>query len=389
MALVVGLHACTGPADAPTAGAVEVVDSAGVRVVSLSDPAPADTVSLEPTWVYGTGQPEYLFQRIVSGALLADGTAVIADTGADEVLRIGMDGAAHDVVARTGQGPGDVRGPRQIIAGTDRRIWVEDMQGGKLMLLEGDSVTGVLSGSDNPALGSALMPIGVDSRERLMMTTGGFDPRVEEEWVRGVLAFFTPTEGVVDTVGSFQSFRRPGEPPYFPLSGGGVVTVAGGQFVTARTDIPALTWWSPDGGAVQIARWSAEPRYADDSARADFEASTRGDAERMNPGRSESDYRAMTRSRLERYVLDDSQPMRLFDDIVGARDGSVWIAPLTIADGYATAREWSVMSPEGEWLGAVRFSSPVRILDVDDDRILGVQTNAFDVETVVVYANPL
>lgn len=386
--LALGVLGCATDAGMEATPSVEVADSAGVRVVTLAESSPSDTLSPVRIWIHGGAMPDYLFQRIVSGVFRDDGAAIIVDIGADEVIRIDPDGVSHDIIARSGQGPREVRNPRKVVTGQGKDVWIEDFWGRKLLRLEGDSITTVLSGRDNPTAADRLMPIGVDSAGRIMLTTGGFMPGWEEEWLMGTLVTFEPGTPSADTVGSFEMAPRVGDPPVFPFGGYGVASATSTSFVTGRTDIAQLVWRSSDGAVFQIARWDAEARYAGDADWAEFEASIRFGSEQMNPGRSDEDYDAMAKRSLANYELDKTKQVRFFDDIVGGQDGSIWIAPFTASSNAAAAREWTVLSGEGEWLGVARFPNSIRILDVTQDAILGVQRDEFDVETVVVFANP-
>ena len=44
-----------------------------------------------------------------------------------------------------------------------------------------------------------------------------------------------------------------------------------------------------------------------------------------------------------------------------------------------------ILSREGEWLGRVTFPKEIRILQISEDRVLGVETDEFDVQAVVLY----
>lgn len=384
-----GLLACgEEPAPASLAPA-EVSDSSGIRIVSIQASAPADTLRPRLLWEYGSEPPDYLFQRVGFGVVREDGSVVVADGGSNEVIAIREDGTGHRVLARTGQGPSEVRSPRQVVTHDGVDVWVEDAWGGKLLRVAGDSVADVLAGSAYPAIVSQLMPIGVDSTGRLLLTTGGYRPNFEEPWLHAALALFEPGTSRVDTVGTFQFAPRVGEPPISPFTGYGVVTVADGSFVTARTDIPQLVWRSADGAVAQISRWSADLDYADREDWEEFEASIRAGSERMNPGRSDAQYDAAHERVIAGWHLDASEPVRFFDEVIGAESGGVWLAPFTPArTSPPRTREWIVFAPDGDRLGMARFERPTRILHISEDRIVGVHTGALGVETVVAYDNP-
>ena len=80
---------------------------------------------------------------------------------------------------------------------------------------------------------------------------------------------------------------------------------------------------------------------------------------------------------------DFAGPMPLFRYTYGDRQGNVWLSEPGF--GSIVAKTYSVISSEGVWLGTVEFPTDIRLLDISDDRVLGVEMDAFDVQALVLY----
>src|SRR5688572_24674597 len=104
--------ACAG--EAPADSAVEVIDSAGVRIVMNAAPdsaVPAFRISAEPLAEIGVteGPPEYQLFRVASGRRQSDGTIVIANGGTMELRFYDAAGTHIRSVGREGEGPGEFK----------------------------------------------------------------------------------------------------------------------------------------------------------------------------------------------------------------------------------------------------------------------------------------
>lgn len=95
-------------AQEPSAGAVTVVDSAGIRIVSHRAGPFLDTVPLEPVLSIGReGDPDYEFFRVRQVSPLASGNVVVANGGTSELMFYGPDGEYLRRVGRRGEGPSE------------------------------------------------------------------------------------------------------------------------------------------------------------------------------------------------------------------------------------------------------------------------------------------
>jgi hypothetical protein len=69
----------------------------------------------------------------------------------------------------------------------------------------------------------------------------------------------------------------------------------------------------------------------------------------------------------------------LIDDV-----GNLWTRHYSPAPADRTG--WTVFAPDGEWLGEVEMPMGFEVLEIGDDRALGVWRDALDVEYLRVYA---
>ncbi len=270
----IALAGC-GDADGPNgSGAipVQIEDSAGIRIVEYAGVPSPPTLALadEPVYTHGTREGDYTFQNIdqadLSGVLYPDGSAAVADWGNQEVVRIGPQGRSSELIARSGEGPGEFGGrtPRLIAGGQDTLLAHDTWNWRVLQYADGSLTSTVrLPGSDDPA---GLLLLGLDGEGHLLMTSSRPSRRRESadgRWVTGQMFRVDLASRTADTVASYD--QMPSEPAVrtgIPLfRHGGLVSTAGGEFVFGRTDRPELVWRRSDGTIRQIMRWHPEPVY--------------------------------------------------------------------------------------------------------------------------------
>ena len=195
---------------------------------------------------------------------------------------------------------------------------------------------------------------------------------------------FEAETGALDTVASYDHWPRERSGLMNPIIRAvGEVAVAAGLFVHTRSDRPEITWRLPDGTVRQTIRWRPEPTLLTEELLEAVE-----DHERML-GRI--NYR-VSEARLEEIVQDDmsryraliGDPMPFFGAPFADADGNVWLPSYRIAYPEEGS-PYTVISPDGEWLGEVETPPRFRILDVAGGLVLGVLRDDMDVESVVVY----
>ena len=384
--LSAALVACVGDGGRAPDIQVQIEDSAGVRIVEYAgvpQVAPPLALADEPVYRHGANPGDYGFQGINVGRLFPDGSAVVADRENSELVVLSSDGATHKVLARRGEGPGEVIYPYSMFVLGQDSVLVPDRRQSRLTLFVGDSVARIASLPRSTSLGVA----GIGSSGTLMMmnrTPYGSWFDIEEEWLAGHMTLFDIETGALDTVASYDHWPRERSGLMNPIIRPvGSVTVAAGRFVQTRSDRPEITWRLPDGTVEQIVRWLPEPPLLTDELLESVEAYNRMIGWR-NYGLSEARLEEIVQEDMARYRAMIGQPTPLFGSPFADADGNVWLPsyrPAYPEEGSP----YTVISPDGAWLGQVETPPRFRILDVTGGLVLGVLRDEVDVENVVVY----
>ena len=377
--------AATGCQSPPTVATATVFDSAGVRIVTYEGtPATVAPFHLadEPLYRHGASPGDYIFQLAEAGRLLPDGRAAVADWYG-EVVVLSPDGTTHEVLARVGEGPGEVVDPYAVFVLGRDSVLVPDSRLSRLTLLVGDSVARIVSLPRAQHFGVAAIG---SSGELMMMDRFPYRSWVdiEEEWLAGHMTLFDTETGALDTVASYDHWPRQlsgrTRPIIRPV---GQVTVAAGRFVQTRSDRPEITWLRPAGEVAQIVRWRPEPTLLTEELLEGGEAYNRMIG-RMNYGVSDARLEEIIRTDMSRYRDMIGQPLPLFGSPFADANGNVWLPsyrPAYPEEGSP----YTVISPDGEWLGQVETPRRFRILDVTGGLVLGVLRDEMDVDNVAVY----
>ena len=380
------LVACGGDAGRTHDIQVQIEDSAGVRIVeyvAVPEVEPPFVIAEEPVYRHGANPGDYEFQLVNVGRLFPDGSAVVADRQNSEVVVLSPDGTTHAVLARRGEGPGEVIYPYSMFVLGQDSVLVPDRRLSRLTLFVGDSVARIAS---LPRLGHlGVAGIGSSGELLLMNRTpyrSWFD--IEDEWLAGHMSLFDTETGALDTVASYDHWPRERSGLMNPIIRAvGEVTVATGQFVYTRSDRPEIAWRLPDGTVTQIVRWRAEPTLLTEELLEAIEAYNRMIGW-MNYGVSDARLEEIVQEDMSRYRAMIGQPLPLFGSPFADADGNVWLPsyrPAYPEEGSP----YTVISSDGEWLGQVETPPRFRILDVTGGLVLGVLRDEMDVENVVVY----
>ena len=272
-----------------------------------------------------------------------------------------------------------------FILGQDT-VLVEDDGNGRFTVFEQGSPARTTSTLGDGSLNTGLRARGVAPNGDLLMTTSSYRRGFPEPWLPGRLVRFDPNTRVADTVGSYDMARFvPEEGPENPFMPSGEEAAAQGRFVIARTDLAEIKWLSPDGALLQIVRWSPERRYPAEEDLDLFLDGLRLDLRRMNPQLGGASLESMINSQLSRYEIMADEPLPLFSILHGDDEGRVWLAHYDPARNRAGVPGYTVIGPDGEWLGVLESPASFRLLDVAGGRVLGVFKDDLDVEHVVVY----
>ena len=382
--LASALAACGGDPGLADDLGIQVRDSAGARIVEYAGQPVGEAplaLAAEPRYRHGANPGDYEFQFVDAGRLLPDGSAVVAWYSGMVVLS--PDGTTHEVLATAGEGPGEVISPHAVFVLGQDSVLVPDDRLSRLTLFVGDSVARISSLPRAGHFGVA----GVGSSGELLLWNrhpASLWIDIEDEWLAGHMTLFDTDTGALDTVASYDHFprQRSGEeaPIIRPM---GEVTVAAGRYVYTRSDRPEITWRLPDGTISQIVRWRPGPNLLAGELLEHGEAYIRALYRRHRVG-SEARREEIIQEDMAQYRAMIGQPVPFFGTPFADADGNVWLPsyrPAYPEEGSP----YTVISPDGEWLGQVETPPRFRILDVAAELVLGVLRDDLDVESVAVY----
>ena len=385
LAFLAPAAACGGDPSPPAHAPPQIADTAGVRIVTYEHTPTAEPpfrFAAEPRYRHGANPGDYAFQGAGVGRLFPDGSAVVHDAWNNELVAFGQDGATYEVVATEGEGPGEVGYVSAIFALGQDSVLVADPNRGRVTLFVGGSV---LLTADLPR-SSRLGVEGIGASGELLMATSWGPSTFEGEWLPGHMARFDMEAGVLDTVASYDFMSRiPPGLEWNPIAAVGEVTVAAGHFVYTRSDRAEVTWRMPDGTATQTVRWQAEPALLTREWLGPIEAERRMELRKHSPDLSDARIAEVTQRNMAAYHAIIGRPMPLFASPFADAEGRVWLPSYRPGGERHSVAPYTVIAPDGEWVGTVETPPRFRFLDVAAGLVLGVEQDEMDVVSVVVY----
>ena len=376
------LTACSADATPP---AFTARDSAGVRIVEYAgEPPSAVALEVAPTPLFRVGdepgEREWGAISDLTAAIRPDGGAIVFDAVTREVVALGPDGAVQTVLARGGEGPGEVRFVGSIQALGPDTVLVHDPRNAKVLVFARGALERTVA-TTNLTMATA---VGRDGAA-LLLATSSYRELVDP-WLQGHLIRFDLDTRGVDTVGTFD-FRSfmPRQGPMNPFGAVGFAIGSGASFVIGRTDLPEVVWRASDGSVRQALRWNPVRSYATEADLQSFKEEARLMMPKMNPGMSAAQADQIIERQFGRYALDSTEPMPLFWRLMGDGEGGVWLAHYSAAGMVRGIGEWSVIGPDGEWRGRAALPDGLRVLAVSRDRVLGILTDSMDVQSVAMF----
>ncbi|TVP54221.1 MAG: hypothetical protein EA351_13650 [Gemmatimonadales bacterium] len=360
-----------------------------VEAPAPSDVPPRIGVSEEPVYRIGWDDAERSFETLTAGALLRDGRAVVVDGGrTQELVILSPSGSVEATLGGPGEGPGEFTSVSSIAVRPGDTILIQDAQGGRISKFTPDGFVESIR-----AEGANLLYLhGVDAETGSLMLgmplAMVFGRRYDTPFLAVPQVRLDWTTRAADTVAMAdwdQSIATGGGNN--PFMSGGFSTVSGSEFVVGRGDRAELRWIDRDGAVRQIVRWPARATEVPDSIVAAWESRSRTFFEEIGIDEADIERRITAmkdavQEPLPLFGLPGSMPSA--GGILGDPTGNVWIARYR-PPGQGPPQTYWVMSPEGEWLGAVEIPHGVRVLDVGSEYLLGVERNEFDVEAAALY----
>ena len=379
------LAACGDDSSTTADVPVQIEDSAGVRIVAYQGTPPARTafrLSAEPSYRHGADPDGYTFQEVSIGRLLPDGAAVVFDPWNNELVVLGRDVATYTVLAGEGEGPGEVENVHGLFALSQDSILVADHTLHRLTLFVGGSV----ARAAGLRLPQGLSVHGVGLSGELLVANHWGPSGLDVDWLPGHMIRLDMESGTRDTVASYDFIPRiPQGLEWNPIAAVGEVMVSAGHFVYTRSDSPEVTWSLPDGTVTQIVRWQADPTLLTDEWLEPIEAERRMLLRQHNPQISDAGLAEVTREQMGTFRAVIGRPMPLFGSPFADAERRVWLPSYNTGGENISTSPYTVIGPDGEWLGMVETPPRFRILDVAGGLVLGVELDEMDVESVVVY----
>jgi hypothetical protein len=390
-AVMLGM-ACGDERDAP--GTALAVDSAGIRIVSLSMSAwegvrPVQ-LAPEPHLRIGVldGSDDQVLYRVLGGAVLLDGGTAVLNGGSREVRFYGPDGDLRGRQGRTGEGPGEYRQPTGLwtLPGDTLVVWDERLLRITLVSPEGNLLR------EAPVRGRfrATQVRGVFSDGSLVL----FQQRAAEEQTstdQQIMGYYTrlsPAGEPVNTLGEFPWMRLITPPPT-EVSGGMQLVASSPPVFDMETQVAAageglwvgttkrdeILWLDTSGQVRLIIRWEAPDRTVTqevkDAAWAEIQA-RRGEG--ASAGAAGGPPRGV--------IFADYLPSH--GELVARADGGLWMKEYP-RPGTGNPNRWRIFGPGGLPEALIELPPSARVLWAGVAQVLLLERDELDVEYVRLY----
>lgn len=324
------------------------------------------------------------FTEVGGAVLTADGFVVGNQHNPPEVRFYDPLGVLYHTAGREGQGPGEYRQVLKVWPLLNGQILVADPFAQRLTRLGRDGTTEnmVAMRSERGQRGiGPLLPfeafgdgsvIALPNRTILPGTTGS-------GWTRLPFVRIGADGAIMDTLGTFPVVQ------YAPTADGRslslvfgkvfAMTTAGDRMFHGTGERYEIEERSSDGSLIRTFGRNHEPRPV---TREMVEALK---ADQLLEAGDDANRRAGVEQRFRNAAVADTLPA--YRDILVDRNDHVWI--LDYPAPGDTARSWSVFDSERRYLGSITTPLELRLVDVEDDRALGIWTDPFGVQTVRIY----
>jgi len=372
------------------APAFSLRDSSGVTIAESLRPAWAEggawRVDQEPILRLGVveGDPHQQFDGVTGALRLEGGGVVVADGGFQEVRYFSSAGEWTSTFGRPGEGPEEFTGLAALGLGPGGRIWAYDFSLRRVSWLDesGEAVGLTTLGSIPPTLNA----VGAlsDGTFVLKQLWGAEAVSTAERTGlrRDPVAYvrFDADGALVDTLGLFTGREVylwdengrgvMGTPPFARNSVG---SVWGEGVVVGSQETFQVEVFTSQGELARIVRIPT-PELA--LGPRDLEGFIQSRLEATPPDR-----RPGMREQIEAMAMPPTRPA--YGGLLGDSMGNLWLSEWAMYPHFP--ERWTVLDPEGRWLGAVAMPPNFHPMDIGEDWILGVERDELDVEYVVIY----
>ena len=361
-------------------------DSAGIRIVESLTPAWDGPATVDPEPLVSIGREEegpYQLAAVVSADLLEDGRIAVAEAMAAEVRVFDADGEHLRTLGGAGEGPGELMGLGQIFSYPGDSLAAFD---GRLYRTTIFSLaTGGHRTVPNPVEGNyGVFGVGGDGALLLYSAGGSYRPELEPgaQWVHSDIVSVAREDGTGTVIANlpdrWRSVRPDGNAPMPQPLRLAIHATASNGFYWATPDRYEIGFRDGEGRLTRILRRPVQPRAVDPALIEEF---IEGEVEQTRRSRGDEAVPAV-RTRYADEPFGEYVP--LFAMAFVDNDERLWVAR-SEWPSRDWPRQWSVFSPEGRWMGDTEAPHRVRLVDADDDVVLGIWRDEFDVPHVRTY----
>lgn len=400
--------AACGGEGANGASAFTVRDSAGVRISESAAPAWGDgeawTVADTPEVSIGVveGDSAYQLYQVRGATRLSDGTIVVADGGANDLRFYDASGRFLRSAGGEGGAPGEFRtlwGAARIPGDT---LVAFDFRGQRLSLFGPDGSFArdiALAGAQE---GGFLMFAGALDGGRIVALRRGGPGTMGAEGLSRDTADYLVLDGSARQTADLGRFpgserfvkigRQDGKITSIQVTtvpfGHDAYAAVGSVGDSGRIWIGSNDRWeirefAPDGTLLRILRRTDVTPSPVTDAMKDRAVEARLAARReRQPNAAASDL-ADARRTLEDSPAPETRPV--FGPVLADPEGNLWVSeyrPSWAEDGPTV---WTVLDPDGRWLGTVTTPPGLQLYEVGRDYVLGRRTDDLGVEHVEMY----
>jgi hypothetical protein len=338
--------------------------------------APAPTLELG----LADGAPEYLFFRAFSGAVLSDGTIVVANTGTFELRFYDAGGSHVRTVGREGDAPGEFRSLDLVGTFGGDSLLVYDLRLRRATIYGPD---GTLARSYTlPEAREVAQAVGVLADGSLVLSrlvateraTGvSREPRTidvlsADGAARATLGVFAGRESsaVIPPGGGYLGMG-------VPFGRGVEYMGAGDRIIVGTTDAYSLRHYDADGGLVRVIRSDQQRTLVDPAQRETMLATLS-----RNVRGSLAQYQQQALDAVPRY---DTLPA--FRSVWIDRTLNLWVQD---EDGFsAETSRWQVFGSDGVFVARVELPRALEVRDIGEDYLLGTVRDELGIERVRLY----
>jgi hypothetical protein len=367
--------ACGGDA---TGGGVERLDSAGVPVVVNAAPdssSPVWRLSAQPVVEIGAvdGPEAYQLFRASSGAVLSDGTIVVANGGTQQVRFYDSAGRHLRSVGGQGEGPGQFRTLSLLgsFAGDSLLVW--DMQARRLSVFGPDGTFARSYGGPaelglQPVTGGVLADGRMVARQRLIGPGSGDEPL--QRHPDHVIAV-TPAGAAADTLGAFPGVEMSMFDAFWigVIFGRGLhVHARGDRIAVGNDDGYSVRVYGADGSLLRIVR-QAHPPVPVGSG--DFDTAA---PPLDRPGPIQARLAGAVAQMPRHPTFPAYQAIRV--DVAGR----LWVQDF-VRPGVEGST-WRIFDADGVYLATLDVPPGIDLLDLGEDHVLARARDEMEVERV-------